>query len=368
MKKKIISVAIILSYMFILVGCTSTRSILSYIVEIAGNMSYIRDSYKKYAAVKVIGPNNISDSSFFRIVKNEDEYPHGAIAKMDVETALDTIIFEPTDDRNLSDIVECERGVLFTLTRSDAVNKYSLEYLGEDNELKMILECDRQITIEKVDDRVFVCGTDTYIYDEDTQELASADIDKIVSEAFTADYYTVSGIYYTMEDGTKVTIRKTFYEDDFTYEVDDVELPIECISGEEFKYAQWGNVSDEGGVLYGIVAIPKYNINYRMMKVGLGGLATEDVTKELLFSLDVSGGNSKVLFETKGERIIGYTDKEVYLYRNDSVYKRNLDSGKEEEIGTIPDKSIDRLAFRWIGTKLFVFDEFKGTFITSIQG
>lgn len=70
----------------------------------------------------------------------------------------------------------------------------------------------------------------------------------------------------------KVVIKKAFEENSFTYKVDGKDNSVACISGEGFEYAQWGNLSDKDGILYGAMAIPKKTNNMRRRNVGLGGL------------------------------------------------------------------------------------------------
>ncbi|WP_022770807.1 hypothetical protein [Butyrivibrio sp. NC2007] len=349
--RKLINLIALFSTILLLTGCTGSA-----------------DS-DRTVSVLVTGPNDQTTSSFYRIVKNADEFKYGAIVKMDVNTASDTVVYQPENDRYIYDVVECGDGILFALTRSEKVPEYSLMYLNGDEETRQVFDSEHEMLIENVNGRVIVSDnyTDKYIFDPNTCEITKTEIDAVEENMLNAAYGAVSSMYYSMQDGTVATLQKVFGEDSFTYKVDDKELPIECISGDEFKYVQWGNITDNAGIISGVAAVPVYKNNHRLMEVGLGGLSIEDVSKELLFSLDVTSGKSKVLFETSGERIIGYTNKEVYLYRNSSVYKRNIDSGKEEEIGKISAKRQAQLAFRWIGMKLFVFDKFEGTLITTIQ-
>lgn len=350
--RKLINLIALFSTILLLTGCTGSA-----------------DS-DRIVSVLATGPNDRTTSSFYRIVKNADEFKYGAIVKMEVNTASDTVVYQSENDRYIYDAVECGEGILFALTRSEKVPEYSLMYLDGDEETRLVFDSEHEMLIENVNGSVIVSDnyTDRYIFNPNTCEITKTEIDAVEENMLNAAYGAVSSMYYTMQDGTVVTLKKLFGEDSFTYKVDDKELPIECISGDEFKYVQWGNITDNAGVIYGVSAVPVYKNNHRLMEVGLGGLSIEDVSKELLFSLDVTGGKSKVLFETSGERIIGYTDKKVYLYRNGSVYERNLDSGEEQNIGKISNENRAHFEFRWIGSKLFVFDKYTGALISTLQG
>ena len=317
--------------------------------------------------VSVIGPNNISDSSFYRIVKNTDEFPNGAIVKNDVVTASDTIIYIPDKYRIIYGAVECGEGVLVEITNS--IKSYSLIYIDENDEPKTVFESEYGMAFTKVNGRVLVhdLSTCTYLFDPDTYELYPVETDDIEDDALYTVCDNVSGRYHSMQNGTKVTLRKSFGENNFIFESGHNVIPVDCISGENFKYAQWGYLSDKDGILYGVAAIPKKESNLRWINVGIGYLATDHVVREVLYSIDVKSGENKVLFESRGARIVGYTDSDVYLYRKGTVYKRNIASGTEEQLGGVTTERKAHLEFRWVGDKMFVFDSFTGTLITVIQ-
>ena len=351
MNRKIIKLAAILFSMIMLAGCT-------------------RNLDDQRVAVSVIGPNDMPQACFYRIVKDADSYPFGAIARMDVDTASDTIVYEPENSRYIYTSVECGDGVLVALTRTQEIRKFTLVYIDGNAEARTVYESDYEMQIKNVDGRIFILDnySDKYLFDPESCEVTQVETDEIEYDALTAAYDAVSGMYHTMQDGTRVTLRKTFGEDSFTCEANGTEIPLNCISGEEYKYAQWGNISDNNGILYGVTAVPVYKSDQRRMEVGLGLLSLDDITKELLFAVDVAGGNSEVIFETDDARIIGYADQVVYLYRDSTVYKRDLSSGKEEALGKISAASDDYLEFCWMGKKLFVLKAHSGAFITTIQG
>ena len=325
---------------------------------------------KQQIEISVMGPNDYSDSSFYRVVKDNNGNSYAAIAKMDVETSLDTIVYEAEENRKISNAIECGDGIVFSLTRPDGNGNYLLMYLDANDKVRTLYEAKHEIIIKNISGKILFCASDgkQNEFHPDTLEVSSVDFDEIEKEMFFNAYDVSNKRRYIMQNGTEVVLEKTFEEADFAYEVDGKDYPVDCVSGEGFEYAQWGCLSDNDGILYGMMAIPEKTNNKRRINSGISLLGSDQITKELIFSIDVKSGKSDILYETSEDRIVGHTDKDVYLFKNGAVYKRNIESGNEEMIDEVPCEKDDKLVFRWIGSKLFVFEWGANTLITTMQG
>ena len=84
MNRKLINLIALFSTILLLTGCTGSA-----------------DS-DRTVSVLATGPNDLTTSSFYRIVKNADEFKYGAIVKMEVNTASDTVVYQPEKSLNTS--------------------------------------------------------------------------------------------------------------------------------------------------------------------------------------------------------------------------------------------------------------------------
>lgn len=77
-----------------------------------------------------MGPNDQADSFFYRVVEDSNGNPHAAIAKMNVDTSVDTIVYEAEENRKIYDAVECGEGIVFALTRPNGKGKILIDVSG----------------------------------------------------------------------------------------------------------------------------------------------------------------------------------------------------------------------------------------------
>lgn len=88
---------------------------------------------------------------------------------------------------------------------------------------------------------------------------------------------------------------------------------------------------------------------------------------DILFSYDPETETCEVLYQPKNNRtrIIGYQDGEVYLFRKNKIYRENLDSGKKEELATIPES--ETYTFDWWKDYLLVLDHTKNELVEVVE-
>lgn len=352
-----------------------TIMILAIFVILCTSMAFVggcsnAHTDKHMVEMLSMGPNDQVDSFFYRVVEDSNGNPHAAIAKMNVDTSVDTIVYEAEENRKIYDAVECGEGIVFALTRPNGNGNYLLMFLDANDNVRTLYEADHEMIIKNINGRILFDAYDgkQNEFNLETLEVCAADFDEIEKEMLFDANDVADQRRYIMRDGTEVVIKKAFEENSFTYKVDGKDNSVACISGEGFEYAQWGNLSDKDGILYGAMAIPKKTNNMRRRNVGLGGLTSDDVIKELLFSIDVASGENKVIYETTEGHIVGHADEVVYLFKNGDVYKKNISSGEEEFIGEVPCDNKEHLEFRWIGSKLFIFELESNALITTMQG
>ncbi|RKM56528.1 hypothetical protein D6853_07000 [Butyrivibrio sp. X503] len=327
-------------------------------------------------AVTQLGPNDENLQYVYRVVKGE-KYPGTVIVGTDVESGEDTKLFEVenTESDRIHEVVECRGGVLFTLSRPYANTKYSLNYLSFNrdfqnidmqtlyaSEFNLILrEKDGEISLIENYDQKFVISYGTH--DMSWDEMQESD--KIEEHSLYDDIPERS---YIMNDGMEVVLKKNFGEENYTGVVGDNTYAIDSISGKDYIYAQWGCFSEVDGKLYGIITIPKNRLSKNRMKGGSTALHSDYVKKEVLFSLDVTTGENNVVYQTKKGRIIGFTSDTVYLIDKNDIYKVDIASGQQEKLTTIQAKKNTDLDFRWIGSRLFIFESLTQETVAVIEG
>ena len=84
-------------------------------------------------------------------------------------------------------------------------------------------------------------------------------------------------------------------------------------------------------------------------------LYQSDIKRDILFNLNISTGESKIIYDTIDNmtRIIGYNNGIVYLFKDDyKIYSQPLSGEKATEIASIPRS--DDVVFDWCGEYLIV--------------
>lgn len=101
------------------------------------------------------------------------------------------------------------------------------------------------------------------------------------------------------------------------------------------------HLDQSGDKIIGIMQVP-LGARFRGDRIKQRGLRYD-----ILFSYDPETETCEVLYQPKNNRtrIIGYQDGEVYLFRKNKIYRENLDSGKKEELATIPES--ETYTFDW---------------------
>lgn len=333
------------------------------------------DPWRK-VTVTQLGPNNENLQYVYRVTKGE-KYPGTVLVRTDVVTAEDTKLFEVENKESdrIHEVVECQGGVLFTLSRPYADKKYSLNYLSFDSDLQnidmqtqyaseynlILREKDVEISLIENNDKKFVISPAT-------REMMSEEIqesDKIEGHSIYGDIPEQS---YIMDNGEEVVVKKNFGEEKYTGVVGDKTYAIDCISGADYIYAQWGCFSDVDGELYGIITVPTNRLSKNRMKGGSSALHSDYVKKEVLFSFDVSTGENNVVYQADKGRIIGFTSDTVYLIDKNDICKVDIASGQQEKIAKIHAEKNTDLDFSWIGSKLFIYESLTQKIVAVIEG
>lgn len=111
--------------------------------------------------------------------------------------------------------------------------------------------------------------------------------------------------------------------------------------GHKHAYLRLSYLDQSGEKIIGITQVP---LNARCT----GRRLEQKILRyDVLFSYDPLTETCEVLYQKKNNRtrIIGYQDGEVYLFRKNKIYRENLDSGKKEELATIPES--ETYTFDW---------------------
>lgn len=323
-----------------------------------------------------VGPNYETDKYIYRVVKGE-RFPGDMMVRTDVETAEDTELFrvEKEESDSIHEVVECEGGVLFTLSQPYADVKYSLNYLSFDSDLKNIdmqtlYTSEYELILKDKDGEITLIENDDqkYVIDPLTREMAPEEIQESDKKEQHPIYEDVPEQSVTLNNGTEIVLKKKFGEENYTGVVGGNTYTIDSISGPDYIYAQWGYFSDIDGKLYGVITIPKKRLNKNRMKVGGSRLLSDYVEKEILFSLDVSTGENSIVYQADKGRIIGFIDDTVYLIHKNGIYKIDIASGQKENLAKIHARKNTNLDFRWIGAKLFIFETLTQKTVAVIEG
>ncbi len=77
--------------------------------------------------------------------------------------------------------------------------------------------------------------------------------------------------------------------------------------------------------------------------------------KEYLVAIDLKEQTSEIIYKSlfASKRIVGYDQGSVYFFKNSTLYKQDLDSGKKKRIYTAA--NVNRLAFAWCQNNLVIF-------------
>ena len=360
MKKRFLKIAAAISMTLMLTGCMPGP------VSVPDIKTY-KDNTVSFSN---IGPNDRTETYFYRRLVGQNG-EKDTIARMDVETATDTLYkVDLEGSSGIATTYVCGDGMLFIIPRPTGDGIHRLMYIDGDGNISQVFESKHNMTITGDGERVVII--DHY---HDPMEFDPEKVEVFPSPGNEKNGLNIVSLNdgvperrYSMQDGTEVKIRKTFGEDNFAYEVAGYEMDLECLSGKDFKYAQWGELSDEDGVIYGVVAITKNSPYLHRWELGPGGFSTNDVKREMLFTIDIESGENKILYETKKGRIVGYTPEFVYIYRNAALYKVNIASGEEEKLGKVNCGTNNHINFRWEGSKVFIMDTLSGEYYGVIEG
>lgn len=247
--------------------------------------------------------------------------------------------------------------LFYTYTEYDhyKVNRVNLETNEEDciytnpkcSEVQIYVESDYlYIMVEDDDKQVFRCPINGN-FETDAEE---------VNFYFqTNDGITTDTEQYVKVGNRNVIIkrdRKADAEMPYSYQIEGCqEMPITCFEKSRYDrsrlYQQY-MISEDNETIIGIICVSgSPNMST--------GLYQRDIRRDMLFSLNIHTGESKILYDTKDNqtRIIGYDSDIIYLFKSDyKIYSQLLTGGKESEIMSVP-KS-DDVVFDWCGDYLIV--------------
>lgn len=136
-----------------------------------------------------------------------------------------------------------------------------------------------------------------------------------------------------------------------------------ALSEMEYNYVEvrLAYLDQSGDNVIGITQVPR-NPRYQASRISQLGLRYD-----ILFSYDPQTEACEILYQPKNNRtrIIGYQDGMVYLFRKNKIYRENLDSGKKEELATIPES--ETYTFDWWKDYLLVLDHTKNELVEVVE-
>lgn len=326
--------------------------------------------------VTSFGPNNDYNNSYYHYVKNEDGFIYSKISKYDIKSSKEHEVF--------------------ALDNNTAGNKRITDYYGNDNDLFIIVNENKNDNetsflyhhnnnsgenqiITEVSGSIYLIRTGTGIIvginkkdDNDTPHYYNLDeanstfqLSEIVKpELNNLNNYGSSEII-PLENGKSVTFTKNIGEANYSYSLDGINGDIDALTNK--------NALDSG--LYNDFLVEDEKVigavQFTEWKNGLcpkNLLKPQNLKGAALFEFDINTQKSNILYETKGSDtlIIGYKDKQVYLYRKGKVIRKSLNDKKEKIIYSVDkNKNKDQLSFNWINNTLLIFDEDDYTVIGS---
>lgn len=285
--------------------------------------------------------------SFF-VCDNYIYSDNGYIYRYDMETGENICILDYRDVNYVA--MQVRDGYIYILQNNDHVYRWPLngtfendrEYMGDyfpkDNQTGEMV----QITM----DGLLIEG----YYNPDEQQYCIAS----VREQDTNRVVVQDNHIEVVVGGKKVAIYRDRRNQQmpYSYQVEGEERKaISCLEKSGYRkselYEQYMTQEGESTII-GLINISKN-------PVFSWELPQYDIARDMLFSLDVNTGESKIIYDTKDNmtRIIGYNDGIVYLFKDDyKIYSQPLSGGKATEIASIP--RADDVMFDWCGDYLII--------------
>ena len=284
----------------------------------------------------------------FFVSDNYIYYDNGYIERYDMDTGENICILDSRDVDYV--VMQVHEGYIYILQNNDHVYRWPLngtfendrEYLGDyfpkDNQTGEMM----QITM----DGLLIEG----YYNPDEQQYCIAS----VREQDTNRVVVQDNHIEVVVGGKKVAIYRDRKNQQmpYSYQIEGEERKaISCLEKSGYSkselYEQYMTKEGESTII-GLINISKNPIFS-------WELPQYDIARDMLFSLDVNTGESKIIYDTKDNmtRIIGYNNGIVYLFKDDyKIYSQPLAGGKATEIASIPRS--DDVIFDWCGDYLII--------------
>lgn len=313
-------------------------------------------------SIDTLGPAGDDSRYVVRRIGDKDGYPYTGIARLDVNTGEDEVLFQvdnSASDRIMWPYVDGDHAC-FIVDAVKATPEYSAYFLNVyDGTCQKIFETDEDLSFAVIDGEMFLDeGKDNrYKVNMSTGELEMFPLEEGDIQVRSI-YEEKTELKYKMTSGEKAVIKTTFGDPAITCSVEGKELSLDSISTDEYKYASMSReyMSDKDGLFYGVLTIPRKQLKERDMKVSPSSMSMSDVKKEVLYSVDTKTGENKVLYEGS-ERVIGYNEHYVYLLDGQKVKRLNMDTGKSSTLGRIKSyaHSLD-IVVKWTDNTLVIYD------------
>ena len=322
-----------------------------------------KSAYVSY--VSTFGPNVSDNNTYYHYVKNENGFIYSKIAKYDIKTSDDQVVFTlddyESDNKRISDYYGNDNDLFIVVTenKNDKEKSFLYHHCVSDGNNQILTEISGSIYLIRAEGGIIIG-----IKDDDNNEVHYYAIEEdkssfLLSEIGEPELGELNNVgaseIVKLEDGKSVTFTKNLGEARYSYSLDGKSGDIEVLTNKKaMDSGLYNDFCVEKEKVIGVVQFTEWKNGICPKNL----LKPQNLKGSVLFEFDTDTFKSDILYEAKGNQtlIIGYGEGQVYLYKKGKVIKRSLDEKKEKTIYSV-DKNNHQLSFNWLNDTLLIFDE-----------